>query len=94
MRVGRGSGGVTGVEVDGEYCFETGRLLVLEIRATGRVAVNVPGPTRFAAEAKMLSVMDPLPLGRLGSDLDSEVCRWPVGPDDFNAEDALQGRAS
>ena len=47
-------------EVDGEYCFEPEIRSVLKIRATGRVAVNFPGPTRFAAEANMLSVMDRL----------------------------------
>ncbi|MFI7494692.1 hypothetical protein ACH9D2_08230 [Kocuria sp. M4R2S49] len=30
---------------------------MLQIRATGRVAVNFRGPTRFAAEANMLSVL-------------------------------------
>jgi hypothetical protein len=83
-------GAVTDAEVGGEYCFEGPNRQVLKIRATGRVAVKFPGPTRFAAEANMLSMMDPLPLSRLGSDLDGEVCRWLVGPDDFNAEDSLK----
>ncbi len=83
-------GAAPDAEVDGEYCFEGPNRQVLKIQATGRVAVNFPGPTRFAAEAGTLSVMEPLPLGRLGSDLDGEVCRWLVGPDDFNAEDALK----
>ncbi|MEX5307588.1 hypothetical protein RF644_17725 [Kocuria sp. CPCC 205258] len=83
-------GAAPDAEVDGEYCFEGPNRQVLKTRATGRVAVNFPDPTRFAAEANMLSLMDPLPLGRLASDLDGEVCRWLVGPDDFNAEDALK----
>jgi hypothetical protein len=87
-------GAAPDAEVDGEYCFEDLNRPVLKIRATGRVAVNFPGPTRFAAEANMLSVMDPLPLGRLGYDLDGEVCRWLGGSDDFNAEDALKVLAS
>jgi hypothetical protein len=87
-------GAAPDAEVDGEYCFEGPNRQVLKIRATGRVAVNFHGPTRFAAEANMLSVMDPLPLGRLGSDPDGEIFRWLVGPDDFNAEDALKVLAS
>ncbi|MFE7630796.1 hypothetical protein [Kocuria sp. NPDC057446] len=62
-------------EVDGEYCFEGSNHQVLKIRATGSGAVNFPGPTRFAAEANMLSVTDLLPPGRLGSDLGGEACR-------------------
>jgi hypothetical protein len=87
-------GAAPDAEVDGEYCFEGPNRQVLKIRATGRVAVNFPGPTRFAAEANMLSAMERLPLSRLGSDLDGEVCRLLVGPDDINAEDALKALAS
>lgn len=47
-------------EVDGEYCFESRNRPVLKIGATGRVAVNFPGPTRHAAEANMLSVLERL----------------------------------
>jgi hypothetical protein len=68
-------GAASDAEVDGEYCSEGPNRQMLKIRATGRVAVNFPGPTRFTAEANMLAVMDQLSLGRLGSDLDGEVGR-------------------
>ncbi|MFI7481896.1 hypothetical protein ACH9EU_05705 [Kocuria sp. M1R5S2] len=44
--------------MDGEYCFESPSRPVLTIRAAGRVALNFPGPTRYAAEANMLAALD------------------------------------
>lgn len=44
--------------VDGEYCFESPNRAVPEIWATGRVAVNFPGPTHYAVEANTLSALD------------------------------------
>lgn len=45
-------------KVDGEYGFEGPDRQVLTIQAVGQVAVNFPGPTRFAAEANMLAALD------------------------------------
>ncbi|WP_344119069.1 hypothetical protein [Kocuria aegyptia] len=67
--------------VDGEYCFDILDRPVLKIQAAGRVAVDFPGPTRYAAEANMLSALDRL----AGNDKISSIDDY----EDFKREHVL-----